>query len=73
MFSLNINDNTQDILNLLHTNYYMKKPKMVKINEFRVGKNYVISKGDWTHDPQDIGKTEKKSDIYRIWTQDLWI
>ena len=36
---------------------------MVKINEFHVGKNCAISSGDWTHDPQDIGKIEKK-----IWT-----
>ena len=45
-FSLNINDHTQDILYFLHINHDMKKPKMVKINEFHVGKNYVISSGD---------------------------
>ena len=33
---------------------------MIKINEFHVEKNCAISSGDWTHDPQDIGKNRKK-------------
>ena len=51
----------------------MKNPKMVKINEFHVGKNDVNWRGDWTLIGPEKEKNRKKVVFFRVWTQDHWI